>query len=461
MLQLQIGFPGGRYFAASVSDPGAPEWPPHPSRVYSALVAAAYAGGRQPSADERVLLQVIEAAPPPTMDFPDVDLRAAPDCFVPVNDNKSRIDFNAKKGKTRGVLLPLLQVRQFPAAFMLGEPEVTVCWPIEVDRDQLRVLDGLAARITHVGTSHSLATATFTTGDTVAAARLVPSLQGNQYLRVPQAGRLDELDRLASQGYGTLRRPPPLCEALVPYALADASATTSVASAYEWISLHFTGASWGADAAHTLARAVRRAVMSILGDHAPPAVHGHDSDVAHLAWLPLVDVGHQHAAGKVRGLAVALPLSLAAADRAAALAGLARLAELRLPDGQLARVTASFEGPETLIALRRATWVGPSTHWSTVTPVLLDRPPKRLEPERIVAALTESIVGAGFPEPMSVRASTTSDFDGAPSAFDIPTRIPRFHARVVFAEPVQGPVIAGRWRNFGVGLFRPTPIELR
>ena len=201
--------------------------------------------------------------------------------------------------------------------------------------------------------------------------------------------------------------------------------------------------------------------MSILGDDAPPAVHGHDPDVVHLAWLPLADVGHLHAAGKVRGLAVAIPISLASADRAAALAGLARLEELRLPDDQVARVTPIIECPQTPIALRSATWVGPSTHWSTVTPVLLDRPPKRPEPERIVAALTESIVGAGFPVPVSLRASTTSDFHGAPSAFDIPTRIPRFHARVVFAEPVQGPVIAGRWRNFGVGLFRPTPIDLR
>lgn len=466
MLQLQIGFPGGRYFAASVDDPRQPEWPPHPSRVFSALVAAAYAGGRTPSITERRLLQALEAAPPPSLTFPDADVRPAADSYVPVNDRKSRVDEIGLKpdGKPKGslgVLLPLRQVRQFPAAFLLGEPEVSLCWPVDIGGDELDVLDALAARVTHVGTSHSLVTARFAAGDPPPPARLVPGDQGEQYLRVPQTGRLNELDRLAGQGYGTLRRPPPLCEVLVPYMAADAPERAIIASAYDWVTLRLSDASWGSDTAHTLARALRRAVLSILGDGAPAAVHGHDATAPHLAWLPLADVGHRHAAGRIRGVAVALPLSLPAADRALALAALARLEHLQLPDGQVGRISASFDGPETPIVLRSATWLGASTHWSTVTPVLLDRPPKRQESRRILAAIAESIVRAGFPDPVDVVATQSSDFEGAPGALDIPTRIPRFHARLVFATPVQGPVIAGRWKNFGVGLFRPTPQGLR
>ena len=465
MLQLQIGFPGGRYFAASVDDPRQPEWPPHPSRVFSALVAAAYAGGRTPSITERRLLQALEAAPPPSLTFPDADIRPAADSYVPVNDRKSRVDETGFKpdGKPKGspgVLLPLRQVRQFPAAFMLGEPEVSLCWSVDIGGDELDVLDALAARVTHVGTSHSLVTARFAAGDPPPA-RLVPGDQGEQYLRVPQTGRLDELDRLAGQGYGTLRRPPPLCEVLVPYMPADAPERAIIASTYDWVTLRLSDASWGADTAHTLARALRRAVLSLLGDGAPAAVHGHDATAPHLAWLPLADVGHRHAAGRIRGVAVALPLALPAADRALALAALARLEHLQLPDGQVGRISASFDGPETPIVLRSSTWLGASTHWSTVTPVLLDRPPKRHEPQRILAAIAESVVRAGFPDPVDVVATQSSDFEGAPGALDIPTRIPRFHARLVFATPVQGPVIAGRWKNFGVGLFRPTPQELR
>ncbi len=459
MLQLQIGFPGGRYYAASIEDPRCPEWPPHPSRVYSALVAAAYAGGRQPTDLERSLLQRIEASAPPSLAFPDVDLTPAPDSFVPVNDEKSRVE--AKRGQSQGVLFPNRQVRQFPAAFMLDEPEVTLRWPILMNDEEIQALDRLAARVTHVGTSHSFVTAHFSTSDSPAPAQLVPQAGGQSYLRVPRFGRLKELDDLASQIQGTLRRPPPACEVLAPYGSPASSPTELIASAYDWVTLRFQEASWGADTAHTLGRALRSAVLSIAGDEAPAVVHGHDPEVAHLAWLPLPDVGHQHARGRIRGLAVALPLSVPEVDRAIALAALSRLQDLNLPDGQVARVGPSMDGVETPIALRSATWLGPSTHWSTVTPVLLDRPPKRAEGEAVLAAMAESIVNAGYPEPISIQVSRTSDFEGAPGALDIPTRIPRFHARLVFAEPVRGPVIAGRWRHFGIGLFRPTPMDLR
>jgi CRISPR-associated protein Csb2 len=146
------------------------------------------------------------------------------------------------------------------------------------------------------------------------------------------------------------------------------------------------------------------------------------------------------------------------------LAGLARLRQVTLPDRQIARVGASLPGPETPIVLREATWRAAATHWSTVTPVLLDRPPKRNARDDATAlldAMAESLVLAGFPAPVDLRVTQTSDFEGAPAALDVPTRVPRFHARVIFARPVQGPVIAGRWKNFGIGLLRPTPPELR
>jgi CRISPR-associated protein Csb2 len=148
-------------------------------------------------------------------------------------------------------------------------------------------------------------------------------------------------------------------------------------------------------------------------------------------------------------------------ERAVALAGLARLRTVQLPDGQIAECSAIIEGPDTPLVLRQATWCAPSTHWSSVTPVLLDRPPKKQDPDAILSALTATLIQAGLPEPVSVVATQASDFTGAPGALDVPTRIPRFHLRVEFAAPVAGPVIAGRWRNFGIGLFRPTPLTLR
>ncbi|CAD5374845.1 CRISPR-associated protein [Rubrivivax sp. A210] len=458
MLELQIGFPGGRYFAANNADPRQPEWPPHPSRVYSALVAAAYAGGRQPSAAERQALQQLEAAPPPAIRFPEADVRPAADAYVPVNDPRTRIE--AKKGQSQGPLMPNRQVRQFPAAYMLGEPEVALAWDINVSADELQVLDTLAARMTHVGTSHAFVTATFH-AQAEAVPTLVPSAAGDIFLRVTRPGRLIELDRLAQQGHGTLRRPPPMAEVLAAYTSPAAAPETLIASRYDWVTLRLRDASWGADTANTLGRALRRAAMALIGDDMAAEVHGHDEEVPHVAWLPLPDVGHVHARGRVIGIAIALPLSMKEQDRLAALASLARLQRLTLPDGQVAGVAPVIDGPEVPVALRSSTWRQASTHWSTVTPVLLDRPPRKSNSDTVAAALADSLDLAGFPRPVSIRACQTSDFDGAPAAMDIPTRVPRWHARIVFDRPVEGPVIAGRWKNFGVGLFRPTPMELR
>ncbi len=454
MLQLRIGFPSGRYFGASVDDPREPEWPPHPSRIFSALVAAAYAGGRQPTDAQRIALQRLESLPPPTLAFPDADIRPAPDSFVPVNDLKSRVD--SAKLKSLGVLLPNRQARQFPAAFLLGEPEVTLQWPVELAAEDIAALDSIAAMLTHVGTSHSLATASFSRG-ACGVPRWTPQGDGGHYLRVPRSGRLEELDRLVTRGHGTLRRPVPLCEVMWPYAPVGSQGVERVPSLHDWVVLRLADVSWGADTAHTLARALRRAVLSILGDDAPAAVHGHDLDIAHLVWIPLADVGHVHATGRIRGVGIGLPWSMPEGERAATLAALARLEKLTLPDGQIASVCPSLDGPETPIALRTRTWTAASCQWSTVTPVILDRPPKRATSERLAGAIAESLEMAGYPRPGDVQVLGSSDFEGAPGALEIPTKVPRFHTRIRFDVPVAGPVVAGRWKNFGIGVFRPTP----
>lgn len=62
--------------------------------------------------------------------------------------------------------------------------------------------------------------------------------------------------------------------------------------------------------------ALRRAVMSQVPNPLPPAVSGHEADgTPHVAYLALLDVGHEHADGHLLGVAVALPDGLPAADR--------------------------------------------------------------------------------------------------------------------------------------------------
>lgn len=455
MLQLHIGFPAGRFCAACVDDPALPEWPPHPSRVYSALVAAACSGGRQPSPRERQLLELLEQAEPPCLSFPPADTTDAAVSYVPVNDLRSRFG-----GKSHGPLWPTRQPRHFPVAYLLAGQEVTLGWALLPEAEDLALLDRIAERMTHLGTAHSPVVARFTTGECLPDPHYRPDRWGELPLRVAMPGRLQELDRLYAQRGQGPRRPQPLHEAIVTYARAQAQTGTLQPSAFEWLVFRLHDGCWGADTAHTLGKSLRRAVMALLDQQAPAAVHGHDPQQPHVAWLPLPEVGHPHADGRIRGVGIAIPRSLPANERAITLAALARLTTWRLPDGQLARLQVVSDGPDGLRTLHSQTWAGVSRYWSTVTPVILDRPPKRFDSARIAQSVTESLLHAGYPAPVSVRISQSSDFKGGPALGDIPTQLPRIHAQVEFAEPLQGPVIAGRWKYFGTGLFRPTPVEL-
>lgn len=457
MLHLQIGFPSGRYWAATHADPSRPEWPPHPSRVYSALVAGAYGVTGRITDAERNVLNRLAAADPPAIAFPDADLQAAPQSYVPVNDEASRV---APALKSHGVLMPNRQVRHFPVAYLTGEPEVRLSWSLQLDDEELALLDGIAARVTHLGTSHSLITARFSQTEEQIAPRWIPATDGRHYLRVPIAGRLDELDRQVARRADRsvrdeLRRHAQACEITMSYRQAEEPPVTQVDVRHDWIALKLEEASWGADTAHTLARAARRALMALVGDDAPAALHGHDTNIEHLAWLPLPDVGHPHARGRIRGLAIGFPRSLPMTDAALLMRALQQLQRLRLPDGQVARLSPVQEGASTPVVLRADTWCRPSTTWATVTPVILDHPPRRADADRLVAALIESLEHAGLPTPVEVRLTRYSAFDGAPAAQDVPTKLPRYHAEVCFPMAVAGPVMAGRWRNFGIGLLRP------
>lgn len=94
MLAIEVELLTGRYAATAHDDRRRAEWPPHPARFFSALVAALH--DREPvDTDEREALLWLERQPPPAIDV-DLDvyeidgeelgLRKVHDVFVPVND---------------------------------------------------------------------------------------------------------------------------------------------------------------------------------------------------------------------------------------------------------------------------------------------------------------------------------------------------------------------------------------
>src|SRR4051812_4778928 len=116
MLALEVKFLLGRYAATDFRDRDRAEWPPHPARLFSALVAATYDGGLGESA--RAALLWLENQPPPWICAPDAAEQAAVTAFVPINDpEKDYLPDRAEK-----------QPRGFPSV-VPQRPAVHFIWP--------------------------------------------------------------------------------------------------------------------------------------------------------------------------------------------------------------------------------------------------------------------------------------------------------------------------------------------
>jgi len=481
-LVLEIEHLLGVAFAAQGPDSAAPDWPPQPDRVYSALVATWAARGQRP--EERAALEWLERQPPPAVAASAAQARPAPTTFVPPNDPET---------KTAGdkTVLPALrrrQPRRFPAA-LPEDTTVRLVWA-EADEAHLSALDALARDVAYVGHSASLTRCRFMAG-AVDETRLRPAR------RRVYAGRLNELEAAFAAG----RRPSPG----EPVRAAPAPARPA-ASAFgeDWLVLQLAERAGAPDlrAAPVIAKAIRGCIMSGyggIGAPIPEAVSGHRADGSptagrHLAVAPLAFVGFPHADGALHGFALVPPRGsalLADLDFRRALAavaplddeGLTRTLTVRASERTPAlRLVFGAEAETRSLDPRR--YMTAARVWATATPVVLDRhlkadsPAERQrEAEQLIAQACRNI---GLPEPQvlagssgptrpAVRLDKHSAVEGAPSAYPsgraprwtgwrVPEALrsrPRVHAVIRFAEPVQGPVILGAGRFVGLGLCLP------
>lgn len=186
---------------------------------------------------------------------------------------------------------------------------------------------------------------------------------------------------------------------------------------------------------------------------------GQPSQQLHVALFPLADVGHALARGLLQGLSLVLPRELDArgSDRhhvLRALAGVRRLTMGAAGAWEVERLRGAS-------ALVTAPYVGPARVWASVTPVVCDHFPKP-RPGRDARAL---VIGAceriGLPRPLRVDIGRDAWLPGVPSCLDFRTERhadlpPRYrtHCRLEFAGPVQGPLLLGAGRYFGLGLCR-------
>lgn len=207
------------------------------------------------------------------------------------------------------------------------------------------------------------------------------------------------------------------------------------------------------------------AVRGLLSGHARD---GAPLKAPHLAFLPLAFVGHEHADGHLLGMGLALPAGIDRETRDGALRVIGRLRQLRLGRLGLWRATSVTESHPPA-SLHPATWSAypaGATHWSTVTPIALDRHPKARNRARhqseTAALIAEACTRTGLPAPREVIVTRVSAHLGVPPAFAFPSLKRKdgsdrrhSHAILVFDQPVTGPLLIGAGRFRGYGMCRP------
>lgn len=404
--------------APQLSDPASPrygEWPPVPDRIFQALVATAAETGQSME-----VLQHLESAP--ALQASNAIITEAPLQYVPDN-------FRRGKRYHQGA------ARYLPTV-LPENPIVTYLWE-DVPPDAIETLTNIVVQVTHIGRASSLVRATVIDPQTVEM-NWRPDPHGYLQLRAPYPGRLEHLK--------------------VAYQAGLKSPTAPVFS-YKNIKETYPSLNWGdlmvlrpdrqlpIEQTPIWAEKFRSAVMSKADENMPALIHGHDNH-RHVAWTALPDVGHKYASGGILGLGCWLPGDVTLSERG--LLG-TLFVQLREVGG------VKFELDQVgLKGLQRSTWSYPSKTWASVTPIALDRWPKKNKPAEIVMA--ESLIKMGLPRPLKVICSNHSPIKNAANPRKYPARKGnRFitHAIIEWEAPVEGPILMGADRYFGGGLCRP------
>jgi CRISPR-associated protein Csb2 len=446
MFALEVEYLLGRSFAGRFQDRSQSEWPPHPGRLFSALAAAYFENGEP--VHEREALQWLEQQPPPSIHAGSTGMGAAPLAYVPTN--------------YAGANVPILREKQprfFPAQ---GPSEATVhfIWDAAPPDRTANALGNLAERTGYLGKACSVVQIRRVKAPP--EANWKPDMSGEDVLRVPSAGRLNELKRLfaADQMVSAGAQQRYRCTDKLVESKDIAESVFGPMLVYRRIA----GPGLPIEAALTLTDAVRRALMSIDGAGGPiePILSGHEG--VHCAVAPLPFVEHEHADGRLIGFAVILPRAVELHDRRVVMKACKGLEDNGLNINKDSRWEWKLEAADAATpfhALRTSTWTRPAREWRTVTPILLDRFPKKKGPtvEDILQVACER---AGLPAPESIEHSPYSQVDGVPP-------VPKFrlqrpgekrtrwgvHATFRFAGRVRGPLLLGAGRFFGMGLMRP------
>ena len=373
---IEVNFLTGRYVATAYNNRQEGEWPPHPARLFSAMVDA-WADRDEHEQQEGRILEWLEEQEPPAIAASGAEHRRAVSHFVPVNDAtvvgtawqerryrqiqqlESELDHamassgersrKAQSIRTRimksrnvesqvtkvGTTNPSTALAMFPEQRMRQErffpsvspviPRVTYLWNAVLSDESRQALDDLLARVTRLGHSSSLVSCRLI--DSLPKATLIPGAENGTSLRTVQPGQFKELERLFERHGGNGARSLPFT--VTSYGMGDDSPKEADPrrrpnTAGEWIVFELEhGSRWlPVTRAPELASAmrdavIRHAVTPLSAEISGIGPDGAPVDTPHLAFLSLPFVGPRHADGRVMGVVLSIPDGVSEAGRQA------------------------------------------------------------------------------------------------------------------------------------------------
>ncbi|EPH07275.1 CRISPR-associated protein/csb2, dpsyc system protein [Propionibacterium sp. oral taxon 192 str. F0372] len=456
MLTIEVNFLTGRYVASAHDDRDEPEWPPHPARLFSALVSA-WATAPAVSDEEEALLRHLEHCGAPR-----IGVGEAREVFCLVDAKQ------AEKTPAVPNLVPEVmpqgrprQSRMFWSITLIPDRDgrciVTYTWAdTELSDAQRHVLDALLMRVTRLGHSSSLVSCRLL--DNPVAATHWPS-GATELLRTAGAGQLDALIEHFRRHQGYLPRALPAVSTPYTPTTTPPKPPTNRDLGGHWFGFEIRPRI-GAHGLANLTGTIRQTLLKACA--VTGATRGRDVFV-----LGLPNVGNPHATGDLLGGAVILPRDLTPTERTPLLRALFATLDGVSPvtGASMPRITRA--GEQTPATLQKTRWSKPSRYWYSAIPlVIAGSPDHKLSPADydiwLTEWLTRSCTRAGLPAPVSVETTGQPLLVGARPVGGFPKVVqagrPRrlVHARIEFADPVAGPLLVGGQRTLGFGLMAPT-----
>ena len=479
MLSCEIEYINHVSYASTPENSQKSEWPPHPDRLFSALISS---WSIQKNKNEEKALKWLETQSPPDIVFPEAHHRDDVSRFVPVSGRNEKDMKYFNNGSIFEIIKSINRKERFFPAVILPDnnPKVHMIWKEEPPKNIFDMLVNITSRVSRIGHSASLVRASINKDDHHSDHRYTYDKKGRIFLRCPYKNRFDELKTGFEINDNSDWHPSiaPTHRYTEP---TDIPMQSKMGD--EWIIISFkSGFIPTLEAFPILAKKMRNKIIALADkeDTVHELISGHTEDKKplqkpHLAIIPLANVGWEFSNGNLLGLALILPADskYGTDERRQLRKTITQFFEHAQGELKIDKTNhVQFEKDEdNRHSLRTDRYISENKTWASVTPIALDKYPKKKKGETFESVISDSCIKIGLPKPKEIKISRYSNISGSPPAFA--SRNPNggkgwmeqkqgflsnrliCHAVITFDKKVSGPIIIGAGRYYGFGLCIP------